>query len=238
MAGAIVQTGYAANTSGATISVTLTGVTAGNTLVAHVGWGDSSGSNTCSVSDGTSYSVGDTKRRNTADTQSGEVFYLENAGAGSHTIQATISPGEGFLLLRVAELSGLATSSSLDKAVGQPQNAPGTTSNAVSSSASAATTNANDFVLGFSENTSQLDPGTGTLTAGTGYTISGTNVMMGLESKSVAATGAQTATFTQSVNNNRVTHVVAFKESGGGGGATIYTRKPLVSPIFNSRVIN
>jgi hypothetical protein len=105
----------------------------------------------------------------------------------------------------------------LDQGTGQAQATPGTGANAVSSGASAATTNANDFVLGFSQNETESDPGTGTVSAGTGYTISGANLIMCVESKSVAATGAQTATFTQSVDNTRITHVVAFKEAAAGG---------------------
>ncbi|HEX2669628.1 MAG TPA: hypothetical protein VHM25_02090, partial [Polyangiaceae bacterium] len=149
--------------------------------------------------------------------QSGMVLYRENVGAGSHTVTATYSTSSPFRRLRVLEVSGLATSSSLDQATGQAQTAPGTGANAVSSGASTATTNANDYVMGFSQDTSGVEPGTGTLSGGTGYTISGSDELMGVESKNVAATGAQTATFTQSANNNRVTHVVAFKQAAAGG---------------------
>lgn len=83
----------------------------------------------------------------------------------------------------------------------------------MSSGATAATTNANDFVLCLTQNTSEIDPGTGTLTAGTGYTKNGTAVHTVAESKSVSATGAQTGTWTQSVNHNRTTQVIAFKEA-------------------------
>lgn len=215
MTGAVVQTGYAVDDSGATsttIAVTLTGVVAGNTLYAHVG-GTDTGAVTASVSDGSAFSAGDTKRRSTGDNQSGWTFYRENVGAGSHTITATFSGAIDFRRLRVGELSGLATSSSKDQAVGQVQASPGTGANGISSSATAATTNANDFVIGSTQDADSANPGSGTLTAGTGYTISGTNVIMGIESKSVAATGAQTATFTQSVAGSRITHVIAFKEA-------------------------
>src|ERR1043165_5812386 len=118
MAGAIVQTGYNVDDSGGnatTIAVTLTGVTAGNTLMAHTGWTDA-GTITCTVSDGTSYTTGDTKRNNATDSQSGQTYYLENAGSGSHTITATFSTTTSFRRIRVAELSGLQTSSSKDQA--------------------------------------------------------------------------------------------------------------------------
>jgi hypothetical protein len=221
MAGAIVQTGYAVDDSGATsttIAVTLTGVLAGSTLYAHVG-GTDTGTQTCTVSDGSAFSAGDTKRRSTGDSQSGWTFYRENVSAGSHTITATFGSSIDFRRLRVAELSGLATSSSKDQAVGQAQATPGTGANGVSSGATSATTNANDFIIGSTQDADSADPSSGTLSAGTGYTISGTNVVMGIESKSVSATGAQTATFTQSVAGSRITHVIAFKTAG----ATAYT---------------
>lgn len=223
MAGAIVQTGYNVDDSGAsatTISVTLTGVTAGSTLVAHVGCSEVGES--ISVSDGSAFTAGGSKILDSGNNQSGQVFYRENVGAGSHTIVATFSITTSSRRLRVAEISGLATSSSLDQSTGQAQASPGTASNGVSSGNTAATTNANDFIVGFSQNTGQADPGTGTLTAGTGFTISGSNLIMAIEGKSVAATGAQAATFTQSVNNARITHVIAFKEAAGG--PTTYTK--------------
>lgn len=215
MAGAIVQSGFNADDSGAsstTIAVTMTGVTAGNHLVAFAGWTDPS-TVTASVSDGSAFTQTAAKVNLAASNQSSQVFYRENVGSGSHTITATLSLTEPFRRLRVLEVSGLATASSLDQGTGAAQGAPGTGANGVSSGASSATTNATDFVLGFSQDVTENDPGTGTMTAGTGYTISGTSITMSAESKSVAATGAQTATFTQSVNNARTTHVVAFKEA-------------------------
>ena len=219
MAGAIVQSAYAVNDAGGsatTIAATLNSVVAGNTLVAHCGF--SAGAGTISVSDGTAYSTGDSKRNDT--NQDGQVFYLENVGSGTHVITATNTVSQPFRRIRVYEISGLATSSSLDKNVGQGQTAPGTGANGISSSATAATANATDFILGLTQNGSMNDPGTGTTSAGTGYTINGSNRIMAAESKSVAATGAQTATFTQSSAATATTHVLAFKESGGGGGGT------------------
>lgn len=223
MAGAIVQSVFAVDDSGAnatTLAAVLNSVVAGNHLVSHCGWTDS-GAITCSVSDGTAFSTGDSKRNDATEVQSGQVFYRENVGSGTHTSTATFSTTTSFRRHRSFEVSGLATSSSLDKNVGQVQVTPGTGANAISSTATAATTNATDYVMGFTQDSGNASPGSGTLSAGTGYTISGTNVTMGCEAKSVAATGAQTATFTQSVGAPRITHVVAFKESGGGGDVTL-----------------
>lgn len=214
MAGAVVQTAFGVDDSGTnatTIGATLNGVVAGNTLVAHIGWSDT-GAITATATDGTAYSIGDAKRNDATDGQSGTVLYLENAGSGSHTVTATFSTTTSFRRVRFAEISGTQTSSSRDQSIGQAQATPGTGANAITSTASSATTNATDFVMGFTQDASNASPGSGTVTAGTGYTQSGTNVTMPLESKSVVATGAQTATFTQSVAAGRITHVLAFKE--------------------------
>lgn len=221
MAGAVVQSGYVVDDTGTvatTIAVTLTGVAATNLLDSHIGWGDSS--LTCTCSDGTAYQVGAGPTPDASNNENAERFYLKNAGAGSHTVTGTISSsGAAFRRIRVAELSGLDTTAPLDKGAGQAQAAPGTGANAISSGATSATTNASDFVVGTTQCTTALDPGSGTLTAGAGYTISGTNVIMGLETLNVAATGAQTAQFTQSVANGRITHVVAYKQAAGGGAS-------------------
>lgn len=220
MPGAIVQSGYAVDDSSGTattIAATLTGVSAGNLLVAIVGFGDPTGAITCSVSDGTAYTADAAgKVRDTFNTQSSQVFYLPNAGAGSHTITATLSVAESYRRIRVFEISGVATASPEDKAAGQYLSNVGTTTDSISSGATATTTNANDFVLGLVQDTGSTDPGSGTLAAGTGYTLSGTNQIIGAEYKNVSSVGAQTATFTDTKNSNRTAHVLALKLAATG----------------------
>lgn len=214
MAGSILQTVLGVDDSGTnatTIAASIT-VTAGNHIIAHVGWSDS-GAITATCSDGTSYTSGAARVRDATEAQSGQVFYLENASGGSHPVTATFSTTTGFRRIRLYEVSGLLTSSSLDQATGQAQVTPGTGTDAISSGASSTTTNANDFVMGFAQDASNASPGSGTVSAGTGYTAALASVTMTGESKSVTTTGAQTATFTQSVAAARITHVVAFMES-------------------------
>ena len=216
MSGAIVQSAYAVDDSGATsttISVTTgSGVTAGNTLVGFVGFGDGSGT-TATASDGTAYTAdAGGKIRNTTDLQSGQVFYLPNAGSGSHTLVVTFAVAVAFRRLRLIEVSGVQLASIEDKAIGAFQNGVGTGTDSISSTATGATTNANDFVLGFTQDTTSTDPGSGTMAAGTGYTRNGSNQILAVESKSVTATGTQTATFTDTKNSGRTTHVLALKE--------------------------
>lgn len=223
MPGAIVQSGYAVDDSGTaqtTFQVVLTGVTAGNHLVVMFGWQDPTNAITATCSDGTAFTSGDSRRFETGDTQSSQPFYRENVGSGSHTIVVTPSSAVNFLRLRAVEISGLATSSSLDQSTGNAQTAPGSGANAITTGATAATTNANDFILGFCQNCSEIDPGVSVISAGTGYVLNGTNNILAVESKSVAATGAQTATFTQTGTTPGFTsHVLAFKEASSGPAA-------------------
>lgn len=222
---AILQTAYTADDVGSstTIATTITGVTAGSALVVLVGYG-SAVATISGVSDGTAYTAAaDGACIDSVNTQSSRVYYLLNAGSGSHTVTATFSTSVTGRRIRVVEVSGIATTAAEDKSANQQQNAVGTTTDSISSSATAATSNANDFVLGLTQDTSNGDPGTGTLSAGTGYTLSGANQIIGVEGKLVSSTGAQTATFTDTKNANRTTHVLALKTTISGGGAYTLT---------------
>ena len=219
MAGAIVQSAYAVDDSagnGTTIAVTLNSVAAGNLLDCSSGWGDIPGTITCTVSDGTSYTADAAgKVRDIPNIQASQNFFKPNSGSGNFTATATFSSNCAYRRIRLIEVSGLATASPEDKSARQTQTTPGTGADAVSSSATSATTQANDFVLGITHNNLEVDPGTGTVSAGTGFTLytAASHTIAAVEYKSVSATGAQTATFTQSVNNDRNTHVIAFKEA-------------------------
>ena len=210
----VIQSGYVVDDTGSgttTILVTLSNVTSGNTILVHVGWGDG-GTTTCTVNDGTAYSTAAAKIRNSTETQSGQVFILENVSSGTHTITATFSETTSFRRIRAIEIFGTAKSNSIDQATGQSQQTPGTGTDGISSGATSTTTNATDFVVGFTQNVATIEPGLGTLSAGTGYTLNGSNILLGVDYKTVSTTGAQTATFTQSDGKARITHVVVLKE--------------------------
>jgi hypothetical protein len=235
VAGSIVQSAYAVDDSGgssSTVAVTINGVTAGNLLAVIVAWGNPTGTITCTTSDGTSYTA-DAAGRVTAVAggQASQVFYLPNSGSGSHTITATLSSSTPFRRIRVVEVANVLTSSPEDKAAAQGQDSVGTTTDSISSSATSATTNATDFILGFEQDGDNVDPGTGTLAAGTGYTLNGTNQILGVESKNVSVTGAQTATFTDTKNANRTVHVLALKALPGT--PTYDVDRPWLKDIVN-----
>ena len=227
--GYIVQSAYVADDSAnysATIAASLSGVTAGNAIVACFGFGDSTGAvNVSNVTDNSngmsSSSIG--KIHDTGNTQSGALYYRANVESGSHTITATFDTTTPYRRIRVFEIGGVATSSIEDRSTGQTQSNVGTTTDSISSGATSATTNANDFILGITQDTGNTDPGTGTMSAGTGFTLSGSNQILSAEYKNVSSTGAQAATFTDSKNSSRITYVIALKNAASGGSTIALT---------------
>ena len=215
---------------GTTLNVSVTSVVAGHELLAHTAWCDSPSTFTASISDGQgSYSVAVGRTHEATDGCNFETFYLENANSGTHSVTVTFSGSSGSIGLRVFEIGGTATSSTLDQATGIADAAgPGTGTDNVSSGASSATTNANDCVLGFTTNLVTQAPG-GTLVAGTGYSSFDSDLLFQGEIKTVSSTGAQTATFTQSVNYRHGTAVVALKQSTAGAKVQA-TKGPLGGP--------
>lgn len=200
------------STSGA---ISLTGVTAGSTLIVHIQFGASGGAAISSVSDGTAYTIaGSSLADSTNADQTSAVYYLQNASAGSHTVTTTFSTTALGIDLRIFEIGGVVTTGGVHRVTQQLQNSssglPGTGTNGISSGATSATTVANCFVFGCSINNSEAPPGTGSTSAGTGFTLIGSGANEA-EYKNVTATGTQTATFTQTVNNSRSTHVLAFE---------------------------
>lgn len=99
--------------SGATATATLTGVTAGNSIIAIVRGGsfNYASAPSCSVSDGTSYNVA---KSQTGDAGSNvrpmaEIHYLHNVSSGTHAVVATMNAGSfnAYGALDVVEVSGL-----------------------------------------------------------------------------------------------------------------------------------
>lgn len=81
-----------------------------------------------------------------------------------------------------------------------------------------------------------------TPSAGTGFTDRGSLWPFGggagyarLEDKRLTSTSAVAATFTAANNQRHLTAGIILREAAGG--ATIYTRRPMSSPVFQSRVI-
>lgn len=224
MSGGHVGTGYAEdNNNVAFVEVTYTVQNVANRLIAQVSWDDPSNTITATVTDHTGGSAQATfasaaaKRFHSGDSHSGQIFELKVPPAsGSRTFRLTPSATTTVQRFRIWEESGLDSAANAEASSGNDQTTPGTGTDAITSGASGSTTSANCYVMGFTEDDSELTR-TGTVSAGTGYTLlgsTGSSVMAG-EAKSVSSAGAQTATFTQSNNNDALTFVVAFKESSG-----------------------
>ena len=182
--------------------------TAGNLNVVAVSWGGTSVS-VSSVTDtkGNTYTlaVGPTALTGFG---SASIYYAKNivaAAAGTNSVTVTYSASVGGVDIRIAEYSGLSTTSPVDVT------AASTGSGTLTSSGSVTTINANDLLVG-SNATS-----TGTSGSGTGFTsriITGFNGNI-LEDEVVTAVGPYAATAPMSPSGNWIMQMVAFKAASG-----------------------
>lgn len=214
MAGAFVQSTTGNAVTSPTVTTAFASATTGTNLI-FVVTSDDSGLTTSvtAVTDNKSNTY--TKILHVAGTSSMSVWYAKNiAGGSGHTVSVTWNEANtGRCAVAAQELSGLDTTAPLDKST----SATGT-STAPSSGASAATVQADELVCGALSYGGTVT----TTTLGSGYTNLGkvdvANTGVAAESKVVAATGAQTATFTLAASRTWLAAVVTFKAAGGGGG--------------------
>jgi hypothetical protein len=218
---AVVQTLSASAASAASVAKAIT-LTAGNLVIVQAGteWGG--GLPAASISD-TAGNTWTLLAEGNPDITDGVAWYCWNCKGGATTITVSSTQGAVNMGFLVREYSGVqATSDPLDQK--STQASGGTTS--LSSPASAATTNANDLVIGLG----WTEQPSATFTAGAGYgnlsqLAPGANMpnqSLAIEDKTVSATGAQTATMTQSAAYSWIAMVVAFKLAG----ATTTTTPP------------
>jgi chitodextrinase len=202
------------NSSLSTLSVTFSAAqTAGDFNVVAVGWGSGGGGAISSITDskGNSYTlaVGPTL----TGFGNASIYYAKNiaaATAGSNTVTVTFNGGVPFPDIRIAEYSGINTTSPLD--VSAVATGTGTTAD----SGSATTTVANELLIGSNWVT------TGTPSAGSGYSsrqISGWDGDI-LEDRIVSVTGAYNATSPVSPSGSWIMQMAAFKGAGTGGDTT------------------
>lgn len=204
-----VQSG--SNTAGgvggaSSVSVTLTGVTAGDGLVAFSGNAGSGSPSSITFSGATFTSL---DAGQAAAGTWAVLGYALNVTGGSKTITATVAgasaPNQVNLI--VAELSA-ADMASFDGTAHTAANGTGTTP---SSGASPATTHQNDVIVGAVQTV-----GAGTITAGSGYQdlitqTAGASFDIGMEFKRVSVTGTQTATFGNTLSAAYRAFVSSFK---------------------------
>jgi fibronectin type 3 domain-containing protein len=179
---------------------------AGDLIVVGLSWGG--GVTVSSVTDtkGNTYAlaVGPTTFSGAASA----IYYAKNivaAAAGANTVTVTFSAATGTPDLRIAEYSGINTTSPLDVT------SASTGTSATSSSGAATTANANDLLVGANAVLS------GTAGAGAGFTSRQISTFDGniLEDRVVSATGAYSATATLSSSAAWIMQMAAFKGAGG-----------------------
>jgi hypothetical protein len=203
------QTVTASTTSGTgtlTTSAFAGSTTTGNLIVVGVSFDSGTLNTVTAVSDSKSNTY--TKILDLDGTQDVTLWYAQNiTGGASHTVTVTFNSGAGAALGFVAqEFTGIASSSSLDKSV----IAQGTSTTPASGN-TAATTQADELVvgvLGFSSTSTSITLGSGYSNLGS---VTGTNLSAALESKVVAATGAQSAGATLGASRAWCMGVATFK---------------------------
>lgn len=176
--------------SGTTIALAFgSNVTAGSMLCAHVyanhgisGVADSRSqtyTSAVNVTDGATFSLA--------------TYYFLNTTGGACTVTVTFAGAVAYASLQVAEYSGVATSSALDKVANNSQTDVGTSANAITSG-SVTTDTDGQLILGW---TSVLVVGAATVSAGSGFTAR-TNVFGDtlFEDQVQGTAGAIAATFT------------------------------------------
>jgi len=185
--------------SSTTMSVAFTvSVTAGNTLVATVGWDSSTGS-LVQVSDnlnGNWTAAGALKQGNSC---SAGIYYFHNTVGGSCTVTVTVSPGQGYLEIAVIEVKNL--TGAVDAYTS------GTANTASASAGNLVTTVANDLLVALCVPTTNVNSGTSGW-AFTNFTTSGN----GFETLIAATAGTYTPTFTLA-GTGYATVAAAFKSS-------------------------
>ena len=220
-------------------------VTAGNALVVVAGY-FAAASRTITLSDtlGHTYTSVQTVY-NATDDVGLEFFFVSNTGGGTNSVTATYGGGTvDFPCIFVAEYDTIATSSANGGSNAfNRQAGPGTGANAITTAASSPS-NQPVWDIGFSFN---WDGGAAP-NAGTGYTGRTAGWTFGGTTSACARFQDQRRTATTSVANTFTaaggtgTHIFytsrLYLLEPAGGAATIYTRRPLDSPIFTSRILS
>lgn len=150
-------------------------------------------------------------------TNKGQQRYKANASGGaSHTFTLTGASGSFYGEISVAEISGAATASPLDKTMTGTE-----TSTDHSSGSTATTSQANEILIGFG---TSRDGATLTTDTGAGWTEidryeATANIPLITGYRIVSATGTYAYTYTSSPSLEAVQGISTWKEAAAGGGA-------------------
>jgi hypothetical protein len=228
---ALIQSRTATTTTAtATVAQTFaSNVTAGNLLIALVDT-DSTGA-VSGVAGGGTWALAQAQVWNFTQ-HSTEIWYCANATGGATTVTATVTVN-GDNTLIIAEYSGVITASPLDKAA-SAQSGDGVNSSPADSGNTAATTQASELLIGavacFSSSSQTATNG---FTQETSSTNTTAGLLLTLNDKTVAATGAQKVTATISATNQWAALIGTFKLTAAGDTQEWLTRsfwKPKSDP--------
>ena len=202
---------------------------AGDLIVVGVSWGSSATISSVTDTKGNTYTlaVGPT----TFSGAAAAIYYAKNivaAAANANTVTVTFNTTTGTPDLRVAEYSGINTTSPLDVT------AVSTGTSATSNSGSATTTNANDLLVGSNAVLS------GTQDAGTGFTRRQISAFDGniLEDRIVSATGAYSATAPLTSSAGWIMQMAAFKAAAGSDTTPPSAPTGLTASVVSASQIN
>ncbi len=139
----------------------------------------------------------------------GQIWYVPSTSAGADTVTLTTSAATAFRDIEIHEYSGMNTAAPLD------QTCSATGNDAAPTCTTAATTQAAELVFGMTFVSS------GTPSAGAGYTqrTQAIDTLTTAEDKNVAATGAQTVNFTDTLVAQWGDLGATFKAAGGAAPA-------------------
>lgn len=214
---AFVQSDETISFSGTTVVAVLpSNMTAGNLIAVHINWSSEVITlDSVTDSDSNSYTILHNPTTGTASTHSAALAYAGNIAGGSATITATFSASIGSRII-VHEVSGVDTTTPLDKSDMQGQDNPGTGTDAITSPS--ITPGADGaYIFGTTTTLSGVLP-----TAGTNFTIRENPVGGARVSEDLiqATAAAIAATFTTSSSSaDYITGIMAFKEAGAAPAA-------------------
>lgn len=228
MAGTVVQSSTKVAFGGAstTLNLSLTGVTAGNSIIVTVAAYNATSAANITVSDGTSYTVRQGTQAGGGAGATAAIAWIHNVSSGNKTITVTTDAAGGnrYGWARAMEVSGLVNAAP-NVTMPAASGANGGTSNAPATGSSASTSVANCFVVAaLAVSGGGSDAGIDT-PATTGYTNHWVDNDFNVEEagaadyKSVTSTGAQSASWgTLTGSYLWAASLAAFEETGGGGG--------------------
>lgn len=233
MTASVVQSSTKVNFGGAstTLNLSLTGVTAGNSIIVTVAAYNATVAANITASDGTSYSVIEGTQADGSSGATASILWRHNVSSGNYTITVTTNAAGGnrYGWARAMEVSGLANAAP-NVTMPASSGANGGTSNSPSTGSSSATSVANCFIVAaVAVSGGGTDAGIDT-PATTGYTNHWVDNDFTAEEagaadyKSVTSTGAQSASWgTLTGSYLWAASLAAFEESGGPSGPTINT---------------